>query len=188
MEAIAAQDTVLDRETISQTLHLGLEGDYTGQKVLVLIPDHTRTIPLPFLFRQLVQILHDTKQLDFMVALGTHPPLSDGQLCQLVGITKEERQSVYRHIGLMNHEWGSFDNFQQIATLPQAQIKAIAGDKWHFTLGGDVPVNMNRHIFDYDHLLILGPTFPHEVAGFSGGAKYRFSGIRGAEMIKVSHR
>ncbi len=187
MQAIAPENQTLDHDTISQTLHLGLEGNYTGQKVLVLIPDHTRTIPLPFLFRQLVDILHDTKQLDFMVALGTHPPLSEDSLNQLVGISASERQTTYKHVGLLNHEWGSSDNFQQIATLPQAQIKAIAGDKWHFTLGGDVPVNINRHIFEYDHLLILGPTFPHEVAGFSGGAKYLFPGISGPEMINVSH-
>ena len=42
-------------------------------------PDHTRTIPLPQLFRLLMEILHDTAQLDFMVALGTHPPLSPEQ-------------------------------------------------------------------------------------------------------------
>lgn len=187
MNVIAPPNKTLDHNTISQTLHVGLEGSHTDQRVLVLIPDHTRTIPLPFLFRQLVDILHDTKQLDFMVALGTHPPLSEDSLNQLVGITSEERRSLYQHIGLMNHEWGEPDSFKQIATLPQAQIKAIAGDKWHVTLGGDVPVNINRHIFDYDHVLILGPTFPHEVAGFSGGAKYLFPGISGPEMINVSH-
>ncbi len=63
----------------------------------------------------------------------------------------------------------------------------LAGERWHPSLEGDVPVRINRHIFDYDHVLILGPTFPHEVAGFSGGAKYLFPGISGPEMINVSH-
>ncbi len=53
----------------------GLEGRFAGQHVLVLIPDHTRTVPLPLLFRLIVEILHDARQLDFMVALGTHLPL-----------------------------------------------------------------------------------------------------------------
>ena len=84
VQAVAPDKQLLDDEAILQTLTTGLEGKYTGQKVLVLIPDHTRTIPLPMLFRALVEILYDTGQLDFMVALGTHPPLSPEQLNNLV--------------------------------------------------------------------------------------------------------
>jgi nickel-dependent lactate racemase len=50
-----------------------------------------------------------------------------------------------------------------------------------------VPVRINRLALEYDHLLILGPTFPHEVVGFPGGAKYLFPGISGPEMINVTH-
>jgi len=42
-------------------------------------------------------------------------------------------------------------------------------------------------IKDYDHLLIIGPVFPHEVAGFSGGSKYLFPGISGPEIIDFFH-
>src|SRR5437764_4412827 len=50
-----------------------------------------------------------------------------------------------------------------------------------------VPVTLNRLIFECDLLLICGPVFPHEVAGFSGGAKYLFPGIAGAEIINFTH-
>lgn len=184
---IAPPHQLLDADTIRQTLTSSLERQLTRQKVLVLIPDHTRTIPLPQLFRYLVEILHDTSQLDFMVALGTHPPLSEAHLQQLVGITAEERQTTYRHVGLLNHAWDSANTLATIATLPQSQIQEIAGDRWHPTLGGDVAVNINRAVLAYDHIIILGPTFPHEVAGFSGGAKYFFPGISGPDMINVTH-
>ena len=187
IQVTAASGKLLDDDVIRQTLTAALEKQHTGQKVLVLIPDHTRTIPLPQLFRCLVALLHDCRQLDFMVALGTHPPLSEAQLCQLVGITPEERQTVYRRVGILNHAWDSPDALMQIGTLPQAQIQQIAGERWHPTLGGDVAVNINRAILEYDHILILGPTFPHEVVGFSGGAKYFFPGISGADMINVTH-
>lgn len=186
-QVTAPSHQLLDVDTIRQTLTSSLERQHGGQKVLVLIPDHTRTIPLPQLFRYLVEILHDTSQLDFMVALGTHPPLSEAHLQQLVGITAEERQTTYRHVGLLNHAWDSANALATIATLPQSQIQEIAGDRWHPTLGGDVAVNINRAVLDYDHILILGPTFPHEVAGFSGGAKYFFPGISGPDMINVTH-
>ena len=186
-QAVASPGQVLDTNTVRQTLHAGLDGRFTNDRLLVLIPDHTRTIPLPQLFRYLVKILHDTKQLDFMVALGTHPPLSQAQLCRLVGISPEERQTTYRHVGIMNHTWDSPDALAPIATLPRAQIQEIAGERWHPTLGGDVTVNMNRAVLQYDHVLILGPTFPHEVVGFSGGAKYFFPGISGPDLINVTH-
>ncbi|MCX6036740.1 MAG: lactate racemase domain-containing protein, partial [Chloroflexi bacterium] len=114
---------LLSPETIRATLEKGLAGKFTGQKILVLIPDHTRSLPLPFLFRALVEILGDTRprartgtttQLDFMVALGTHPPLSEENLNKLVGITTEERASLlvgggsqtrpYR-VKILNHAW-----------------------------------------------------------------------------------
>ncbi len=186
-QAITLDKQLLDDDTIRQTLTAGIEGKFSGQKVLVLIPDHTRTIPLPKLFPMLVEILHDTGQLDFMVALGTHPPLAPDQLHQLLGISREDRQTRYRNIGLLNHEWDSPSALTQIATLPQAQIQEIAGDDWHPTLGGDVAVTINRLVLAYDHVIILGPTFPHEVVGFSGGAKYFFPGISAADMIHVTH-
>jgi nickel-dependent lactate racemase len=182
-----SNDGLLDAETIHDTLAAGLEGEFTGQKVLVLIPDHTRTIPLPQLFRYVVDLLHDARRLDFMVALGTHPALSEEQLNRRVGISAEERATVYKHVGLLNHAWDSPEALTQLGVLPKAQIQAMAGDIWHWTLGGDVPININRAVLDYDHILILGPTFPHEVVGFSGGAKYLFPGISGPEMINVTH-
>jgi nickel-dependent lactate racemase len=36
-------------------------------------------------------------------------------------------------------------------------------------------------------VLILGPVFPHEVVGFSGGAKYLFPGISGGEFLHFFH-
>lgn len=178
---------ILTDDRVRAVLTGALERQFTNQRVLVLIPDHTRTIPLPFLFREIAGLLDDTQQLDFMVALGTHPPLTDTQLCELVGITAEERQGIYKHVGVMNHAWERPDTLVSIGTLPKAQIQEIAGVRWHPTLGDDVDVKINRAVLGYDHVIILGPTFPHEVVGFSGGAKYFFPGISGEDMINVTH-
>jgi lactate racemase len=185
--AQATSPDLLNEDMIRDTLFRGLEGQFTGEKVLALIPDHTRTMPLPMIFRAVTSILHDAKQLDFMVALGTHPPLSDDSLLKLVGITKEERDTQYKHIGLLNHEWDNPETLVQIGTLEKAQIQTIAGDVWHSSMGDDTPIRINKLAREYDHILILGPTFPHEVAGFSGGAKYLFPGISGPEMINTTH-
>ena len=76
-QLIAPAHQLLSHEQIIETLDQGLDGHFRNQRVLVLIPDHTRSLPLPFLFRSLVDVLYETKQLDFMVALGTHPPLTE---------------------------------------------------------------------------------------------------------------
>src|SRR5512143_588535 len=57
-----------------------------GRRVLVLIPDGTRTMPMPGLFAVLEECLgRRAAALDFLVALGTHPPMTDAQLSALVG-------------------------------------------------------------------------------------------------------
>ncbi|MCC6802723.1 MAG: DUF2088 domain-containing protein [Anaerolineae bacterium] len=187
LEAQAVGDQPLSAEAIRAALDKGLGHKYSGRKLLVLIPDHTRTIPLPQLFRMMVEVLGDASKLDFMVALGTHPPLDDAALNKLVGITHDERLTRYGWVGLHNHNWNTPDALEQIGTLTQARVKEIAGAAWHPSLGGDVPVRINKQIKDYDRIIILGPTFPHEVVGFSGGAKYLFPGISGPEMINVTH-
>jgi nickel-dependent lactate racemase len=178
---------LLTEDQIRATLTRALEKQFANQRILVLIPDHTRSLPLPFLFRALVEILHDARQLDFMVALGTHPALSADSLNQLVGITSTERNTQYATIGLLNHAWDDPSALTSIGVIEQDQIKQIAGKNWHPSLPNSVDIRLNKAVFDYDHILILGPTFPHEVVGFSGGAKYLFPGISGAEMINATH-
>ncbi|MBZ0309414.1 MAG: nickel-dependent lactate racemase, partial [Anaerolineae bacterium] len=180
-KAIANPHAVLDETVIRDILQTGLQ--FQKARVLVLIPDHTRTLPLPQLFRLMVDVLRDTTQLDFMVALGTHPPLSFEQLLMLVGLSRQGYENNYAQIGLLNHAWDDPQMLRQLGVLPAEQIKAIAGEYWHPSLGGDVAVRINRLAMTYDHIIILGPTFPHEVVGFSGGAKYLFPGISGPEMI-----
>ena len=186
-QAVSAPGQLLSEEAILIALQSGLGGHFSDQRVLALIPDHTRSVPLPFLFRSLVGILEDARQLDFMVALGTHPALREDSLNRLVGITPEERADKYRHIGLLNHAWDQPNALSHIGRIEQEEIRQIAGANWHESLPTAVDILINRAALEYDHILIVGPTFPHEVVGFSGGAKYLFPGISGAEMINATH-
>jgi nickel-dependent lactate racemase len=51
----------------------------------------------------------------------------------------------------------------------------------------DVPVEVNGMLFDYDQVIIVGPVFPHEVVGFSGGNKYLFPGVGGPQILNFFH-
>ena len=186
--AVSPPGSTLSPEVVRSTLEAGLAPlGLDGKRVLVLVPDHTRSLPLPQLFRDLVDLLAGARELTFMVALGTHPPLDEERLLRLVGITAAERTGRYRHVGIVNHAWFEEGTLVSLGRLPQARIREIAGDRWHPTLGGDVDVRINRAVPAAEHVIIVGPTFPHEVVGFSGGYKYYFPGVSGADMINVTH-
>jgi lactate racemase len=187
MLAQATSQSLLTEDIIAETLTKGLEHRFTNKKVLVLIPDNTRSLPLPSLFRMLVDVLADSAQLDFMVALGTHPSLTKEQLLKLVGISSEEKNTHCQHICLLNHAWDDPNALISVGNFNEEKVRELAGSAWHDTLAGDEDIRINKAVLEYDHILILGPTFPHEVAGFSGGAKYLFPGISGPEMINKTH-
>ncbi len=153
-----------------------------GKRVLIIIPDRTRTMPMPLMYRLFQEILEPrAAALDYLVALGTHPPLTDTQLTKLIGRPVTGGQSGPAHI--YNHEWSAPANFVSLGTIPADEIRRITGG----LMAQDVPVSLNKLIFDYDQLIICGPVFPHEVVGFSGGNKYLFPGIAGPEIINFTH-
>lgn len=184
---VVSQSGLLSLEAVQAALQQGLAGRFSGKRVLVLIPDHTRSLPLPMLFRMVVELLQDARLLDFMVASGTHPALPEDSLNRLVGISAEERAATFRHIGLLNHTWDTPAALTSLGTIQAEEIRQIAAKHWHASLPGQVDIQINRAALQYDHILILGPTFPHEVVGFSGGAKYLFPGISGPEVINATH-
>lgn len=153
-----------------------------GKRVLVLIPDGTRTMPMPLIFDILDQELGGrTASLDFLVALGTHAPMSDIELTRLIGRTVSNG-SAGRH-RIYNHRWDDPAALVTLGEISAEEVAEMTGGR----MKRAVPVRLNRLILDYDYILICGPVFPHEVAGFSGGAKYFFPGIAGPEMIHITH-
>ena len=96
-------------------------------------------------------------------------------------------RTTFKHIGLLNHDWDTPSALTSLGIIEQDEIKQIAGENWHSSLPNEVDIRINKAALEYDHIIILGPTFPHEVVGFSGGAKYLFPGISGADMINATH-
>ncbi len=155
-----------------------------GKRVLVIIPDGTRTAPIPLLFRLLyAQFGKQATRLDYLIALGTHQPMSDEAITKLVGASAAERAEHYPNVQVYNHHWSDPSMLRTIGVISPAEAERLTEG----ILSEEVPVTLNRMIFDYDQLIICGPVFPHEVAGFSGGAKYLFPGIAGANIIDFSH-
>jgi len=174
--------TETDVSQLVQDVFAGAAVD--GKKILCIIPDLTRTAPIDIMFRTVYQELaHRAQLLDFIVALGTHPPLTDEAINHRVGITSAERQSRYPKARFFNHRWKDLGQLQAAGTFSAAEVAELSGGR----LNESVTVTINKMVYDYDLLLIIGPTFPHEVVGFSGGNKYLFPGLAGQEIIDMFH-
>ena len=155
-----------------------------GKRVLVIIPDGTRTAPIPLFFRLLYeQIGRRVAELDYLIALGTHPPMTEQAIDELVGVAAQERAERYPNVRIFNHQWAESTMLQTLGTISRREADRLTDG----LLVDEVPVTLNRLIFEYDQLIICGPVFPHEVVGFSGGAKYLFPGIAGPDIINFTH-
>ena len=160
--------------------HVPLD-DFRGKRMLMIVPDNTRTAPLPVLFPALRSLLRPvTKSLDVLVALGTHPPMPQEKIRAMLGIADDDPCS---DVGLFNHAWDNPSELSTIGTLTEAETHEISDG----VLSMEVPVQINRRIHEYDVALVVGPVFPHEVVGFSGGNKYFFPGISGPELLNFFH-
>jgi nickel-dependent lactate racemase len=158
--------------------------DYRGRKVLLIVPDGTRTCPLDLMFRGVFdQIGAAAAALDVMIALGTHQPMSEEAICERLGITAGERSSTYRSVRFFNHAWDDRSALRKVGVITKDESSELSNG----LLAEEVPVEVNAKVFDYDELMIVGPVFPHEVVGFSGGNKYIFPGVSGPTVLNYFH-
>jgi nickel-dependent lactate racemase len=155
-----------------------------GRRVLMLVPDQTRSCPLGLLFREIYDAVGGSVgQLDVMIALGTHPPLGEEQINQRMEITAEERRTRYARVRFLNHAWDDPAQLTEVGRLRSDEVAELTEGR--FAL--EIAVTCNKAVRDYDVVLIAGPVFPHEVIGFSGGNKYIFPGISGPEILHFFH-
>lgn len=170
-------DGTLADEQVAELVHAALtDPQLDGKRILVLIPDGTRTAPIPQMFRLLHQELGKrVAALDYLIALGTHNPMSELQINRLVGVTPQERETTFKKVQIFNHLWHLPETFISYGVIPSAEIAEISNGM----LNQAVEVRVNKLVTEYDLIMICGPVFPHEVVGFSGGNKYFSLGLVG---------
>jgi len=178
-----AADGVLTHDEIRQIVaQAAAELQVTGKRVLTIIPDGTRTMPMPLMF----QLFEDeigmrAAACDYLIALGTHPFMSEAHLTRLLG--RSVVNGVCGKARVFNHRWDLSETFADLGTIPAEEVRKASGG----LLSDPILIKINRLLFDYDQVLICGPVFPHEVVGFSGGNKYLFPGVSTGEMINQTH-
>jgi nickel-dependent lactate racemase len=182
---IGGADRILTEPEVAEFIAEQLAGiDADGRSVCVLVPDGTRTCPLPLLVGAVHRALHGrVSRLTVLIALGTHGAMSDDALAAHLGYTGRDLAEVYPGTTVRNHEWWKPETFANLGTVPAARIEELSEGRMSL----DVEVLLNRAVVDHDIALVVGPVLPHEVVGMSGGNKYFFPGVAGQKIIDVSH-
>jgi nickel-dependent lactate racemase len=149
--------------------------DLDGRSLCLVIPDATRSCPLPLLLDAMQEAAEPrVSSCTAVIALGTHAPMSDESIRALVGTES---------LVVVNHAWWDSQTFVGVGTLSSQTVGKLSGGR----LDEAVEVRINRLVVESDVTIIVGPVLPHEVVGFSGGNKYLFPGLSGQELIDVTH-
>jgi nickel-dependent lactate racemase len=153
------------------------------QRVLLIHPDYSRNdfshLLTPILYDALAS--RGLQRLDTLNAGGTHRPMTDAELRSKLGLDPKH----HRLLGDMaNHE---YDDPRQLLHAGDIPADFVA-DKTGGHLRTVLPVTVNRMVAeDYDLIVCVSGTVPHEALGYSGGTKILFPGISGPEVIALLH-
>jgi nickel-dependent lactate racemase len=182
---LGGTDTVLTDEQVRDFVARSLGSvELDGRSVCVIVPDGTRSCPLPLLMRAMYDALYErVSRLTVLIALGTHAAMPDPQLARWIGYPDGGLAATFPGMTVRNHEWWDPATFVSLGTISADRVAELSGG----LLRHGVDVKLNRAVVEHDVALVVGPVFPHEVVGFSGGNKYFFPGVCGQEVIDLSH-
>jgi nickel-dependent lactate racemase len=146
------------------------------RKVLILPPDHTRlNSDAGELTRLLYEMLSPQTEVDIMPALGTHSPMTEGQLRMMFG----ESIPLAR---FRVHDWRN--GVRHVGDVPGKLLQEWSGGLVDYA----VRVEVNKQLFaGYDLILSVGQIVPHEVVGIANYTKNVVVGSGGSDMINKSH-
>ncbi|MFC0627727.1 lactate racemase domain-containing protein [Kribbella deserti] len=181
---IGGPGEVLTDDQVTAFITEALAGaDFDGRSVCVIVPDATRSCPLPLLMKAVHGALTGrVNRLTTLIALGTHAAMTPAEIEKHLGAA-EGLAATYPGMTVLNHEWSDPATFVQLGTISSDRVGEISNGLLH----EEVAVRLNRAVVEHDIALVVGPVFPHEVVGFSGGNKYFFPGVAGQEVIDLSH-
>ncbi|MEE4195961.1 MAG: lactate racemase domain-containing protein, partial [Anaerolineae bacterium] len=148
MIGTGSKDHFLNLSDLRQIMVEGFQSlDLADKKVLFIIPDGTRTMPMAEMFA-IIQEELVAKQVDFLVALGTHQPMTDAQLSRHLGV--KVVNGVFGGSHIYNHDWEKVETFVAIGTIPASEIEELSNGM----LSMDVPVRLNKLVLAYDQIII----------------------------------
>jgi nickel-dependent lactate racemase len=139
----------------------------TGHRVAILVEDITRASPKGLILEALTEELREIgipeSHIFVVIALGTHRPLTEGELQGIFGRDLLNRYAFY------NHDCHATD------LVPAGELRT------------GTCVRINRKVWEADFRIGIGSIFPHPMNGFGGGGKILFPGVADFDSILEHH-
>jgi lactate racemase len=174
-------------DDLDELVRAGLsEVDVAGLDVVLVVPDGTRSCPLPLLVGTVHRHLGEARSVTAVIALGTHSYMEPAEIDRLFGVGGEGQPTMaqaYPGLRVVNHEWADPDQLVSVGRIPGARIAELSEGR----LTQEADIVINRHVVESDVAIVIGPVFPHEVVGISGGNKYFIPGVASQEFIDMTH-
>jgi nickel-dependent lactate racemase len=170
-----SENTVIGQEDLENGLKSALDKLGRREKVLVVPPDFTRFHSRAGEVTSLIYNYYKSNLKDILPALGTHAPMTGGQLEEMFrGVPKD----LFRV-----HDWRN--DVVTIGTVPGEYVSDITNGALDYPW----PAQLNKLVYQGGHDLILsvGQVVPHEVIGMANFNKNLLIGTGGPEGINKSH-
>lgn len=179
---------VIGADDLDALVREGLAGvDVVDQDVALVVPDGTRSCPLPLLVRTVHRHLGAARSVTAVIALGTHSYMEGHEIDRLFGVGGPGQPAcladAYPGMRIVNHEWADPDMLVSVGSIPAERIAELSEGR----LREEADIVINRHVVESDVAIVIGPVFPHEVVGISGGNKYFIPGVASQEFIDMTH-
>jgi len=145
-------------------------GDLAGlaagvERAALVVDDITRTTPVELLLDQVVPALEagglDRSRMTVVVALGSHRPMTEEELSGKLGAW-QKRLKIVQH-----------DHKRDLVDLGRT--------------GSGIPVSINREVVEAGLVVGCGMVTPHNLVGYSGGAKLILPGVASEETTGFLH-
>ncbi len=145
------------------------------KKVLVVPPDYTRYPSRAGELTEMTWNYYGDKLTDILPALGTHTPMTPGQISHMYG---ETPKSLFRI-----HNWRH--DVVTLGEVPGSYVNEVTRGAIDYSW----PAQVNKLLVNgkFDLILSIGQVVPHEVSGMANYNKNIFVGTGGAEGINKSH-
>jgi lactate racemase len=180
-------DVVLTAGEVREIVEEALRDVAAGTRVLAVIPDRTRDDDTHITFPIAAEILGRKRaaRLDAIVAQGTHAPMSEAEKRVKIGAESASANAIPLLREIFDHRWNEDAALAMLGEISAPRVRELSEG----LLAEPIAVRINALVArgGYDLILVFGATTPHEVAGFSGGAKYFFPGIAGPELTHMAH-
>ena len=77
------------------------------------------------MYRLLYELLSvRVARLDYLIALGTHQPMSDAAIDKLVGVSGGERATRFPKSKIYNHRWDLADTLTTVGVVSSGEMQA----------------------------------------------------------------